>query len=159
MKFRGCWLGSIVCLLLLGGCCHRQQATRTETRDSVVTEVIPRIERVTTPAITTSMDLQIECDPQTLKPKPVKKKESSKGQSLNADLDANGNLHIECKTDSLEHEIEVRDTTIKHLREVKNTEYREVPAPTPWYDKAARAVCIIVILLVALKYIIKAIRP
>jgi hypothetical protein len=144
----------LLMLLIVMGCKTIRSDSRTEIKDSSIVRITPRWVPVGVPERRLDVNMKIECDPVTNKPKPVTQAFKGDKTSGAINLDAQGNLTGNVTCDSLQHLVEVRDSTITRLRFEKTAEVKTIIKEvykTYWFDQVARTIAIICILFILIK--------
>lgn len=142
-------LTGVLLVCAASGCKPCRVAGNFVTDSTVVTET-PRADTFYLPGDTTLLEVMIECDSATNKPKPAKG--SAKGQRSGViyRVDSSGLLAVTAYADSLQEVIEAKDRLIDRYRKEKQVivqpEYR-----TRWYDIASRWIAAAALVYFAIK--------
>ncbi len=139
-------------LMLLAGCCPKVVQMGADRIDSVRVVERERIDTVFFPGEMLTIDMEIECDSVTNKPKPATFSKQQGGARTTITVDDQGRLQGRAGCDSLAAVVKLKDIEIFRLQKEKTASVVEVAKPTPWYDMMCRWIAGIVVLLTAAKF-------
>jgi hypothetical protein len=127
-------------------------------KDSTFTKEVVRYDTVEIAGDSIPYEVRIECDEKTNKPKPVKFKAKSGRATVDMSLDSAGLLKGVAGCDHLIKRLEAKDryiTTLSNtIRDWKFEETKIVIDHKPyWFDKVARVLALIFILLIIFKIV------
>lgn len=152
----------IVFVFLLIGCRGTKPTVTKEktVKDSISTtvQIVPRDTIVSIPADSLKVKVKLN----DLSPIPIQWKSESKKVTAKISRPDKDNIVVECDTDLLELELELKDVIINTLkqREVSETETIRVPVKfTPWYKNLLAAIGGLALALIIALIGIKLLKP
>lgn len=135
-------------ILAIAGCARRP-ITTSDVLDSVRVETRFVRDTVLIPGDTVTLaPFFVQCDSVTNKPVPIEKVGRSGRAAVRIMVDRTGQVRITSTCDSLLKVIEVKQTTINHLRKELTTKIK-IEYRTYWYDRYSRPISLIVVTLIA----------
>lgn len=139
----------VLVILLSQGCKSTQSLVDTQEKDSVHVKVITRDVEVKVPGEKVFITKYIKCDSAgNVTPIDIEKR----GDNVTArvKIDTDGKLEADCGTDTLMLLLKAQDSIIFRLKQTSRREIKIVPEyRSYWYDKIARPIALIAIVLVA----------